>query len=90
MLNWPESLAVIILVPEIGRSSLLKTSFPHFNFFFPQSREELFLVALCLCHTVQAQYKDKVDSGKSRLESSSPKYVSSSPDEIALLTGARK
>ncbi|XP_060105861.1 phospholipid-transporting ATPase IG isoform X2 [Heteronotia binoei] len=55
-----------------------------------KSREELFLRALCLCHTVQARHGDKVDSGKSRLETSSLKYVSSSPDEIALLTGAKK
>ncbi|XP_077164389.1 phospholipid-transporting ATPase IG isoform X7 [Paroedura picta] len=55
-----------------------------------KSREELFLRALCLCHTVQIQHRDKVDSGKSHLEASSPSYVSSSPDEIALLTGAKK
>ncbi|XP_015273462.1 PREDICTED: phospholipid-transporting ATPase IG isoform X1 [Gekko japonicus] len=55
-----------------------------------KSQEELFLRALCLCHTVQIQYRDKVDSGKSHLETSSLNYVSSSPDEIALLTGAKK
>ncbi|XP_054851931.1 phospholipid-transporting ATPase IG isoform X2 [Eublepharis macularius] len=55
-----------------------------------RSREELFLRALCLCHTVQIQHRDKVDAGKSHLEASTPNYVSSSPDEIALLTGAKK
>nr|XP_056715233.1 phospholipid-transporting ATPase IG [Euleptes europaea] len=54
-----------------------------------KSREDLFLRALCLCHTVQIRHRDKVD-GKSHLETSSQSYVSSSPDEIALLTGANK
>uniref|UniRef100_A0A8D2Q2H4 Phospholipid-transporting ATPase n=1 Tax=Varanus komodoensis TaxID=61221 RepID=A0A8D2Q2H4_VARKO len=50
-----------------------------------REREELFLRALCLCHTVQVQQKDSVD-GKAPQSN----YVASSPDEVALLQGARK
>uniref|UniRef100_A0A8D2L1R7 Phospholipid-transporting ATPase n=1 Tax=Varanus komodoensis TaxID=61221 RepID=A0A8D2L1R7_VARKO len=49
-----------------------------------KEREELFLRALCLCHTVQVQQKDSVD-GKAPQSN----YVASSPDEVALLQGAR-
>ncbi|XP_053230883.1 phospholipid-transporting ATPase IG isoform X2 [Podarcis raffonei] len=54
-----------------------------------KNREELFLRALCLCHTVQVQQKDEMDSGGSQTGSTS-KYVAASPDEIALLQGAQK
>ncbi|NXN93151.1 AT11C ATPase, partial [Rhinopomastus cyanomelas] len=54
-----------------------------------KSREELFLRALCLCHTVQIKEADHVDGliGHSEHKYS---YVSSSPDEIALVKGAEK
>uniref|UniRef100_A0A803TLF8 Phospholipid-transporting ATPase n=1 Tax=Anolis carolinensis TaxID=28377 RepID=A0A803TLF8_ANOCA len=53
------------------------------------SQEQLFMRALCLCHTVQVQESDKVDSGKSNIDVSC-NYVAASPDEIALLQGAQK
>ncbi|XP_062998032.1 phospholipid-transporting ATPase IG isoform X2 [Elgaria multicarinata webbii] len=54
-----------------------------------RSQEELFLRALCLCHTVQVQQKDEVDARTSKAKSPG-NYVASSPDEIALLQGAQK
>ncbi|XP_078236695.1 phospholipid-transporting ATPase IG isoform X4 [Pogona vitticeps] len=54
-----------------------------------RSREELFMRALCLCHTVQVQKGDEVDAGTSQA-GGSQKYVAASPDEIALLQGAQK
>uniref|UniRef100_A0A803TW24 Phospholipid-transporting ATPase n=1 Tax=Anolis carolinensis TaxID=28377 RepID=A0A803TW24_ANOCA len=56
---------------------------------FKKSQEQLFMRALCLCHTVQVQESDKVDSGKSNIDVSC-NYVAASPDEIALLQGAQK
>ncbi|XP_074864274.1 phospholipid-transporting ATPase IG isoform X1 [Carettochelys insculpta] len=52
-------------------------------------REELFLRALCLCHTVQIKEGDTVDG---LIVNPKPKctYISSSPDEIALVEGAKK
>ncbi|XP_042336155.1 phospholipid-transporting ATPase IG isoform X1 [Sceloporus undulatus] len=54
-----------------------------------RSQEELFMRALCLCHTVQVQENDEVDAQKSDSGISS-KYVAASPDEVALLQGAQK
>uniref|UniRef100_H9GAZ4 Phospholipid-transporting ATPase n=1 Tax=Anolis carolinensis TaxID=28377 RepID=H9GAZ4_ANOCA len=65
-------------------SLLMSLCFP----FSPQSQEQLFMRALCLCHTVQVQESDKVDSGKSNIDVSC-NYVAASPDEIALLQGAQ-
>ncbi|XP_053129386.1 phospholipid-transporting ATPase IG isoform X3 [Hemicordylus capensis] len=52
-------------------------------------REELFLRALCLCHTVQVPQRDKTD-GQMWIPSSQSDYVASSPDEVALLQGANR
>ncbi|XP_059588859.1 phospholipid-transporting ATPase IG isoform X2 [Alligator mississippiensis] len=52
-------------------------------------REELFLRALCLCHTVQIKEGDQVDGLIGHLEHRAT-YISSSPDEIALVKGAKK
>ncbi|XP_060264246.1 phospholipid-transporting ATPase IG isoform X18 [Ovis aries] len=52
-----------------------------------KNREELFLRALCLCHTVEVKPNDTVDGVT---ESSELTYMSSSPDEIALVKGAKK
>ncbi|XP_055294187.1 phospholipid-transporting ATPase IG isoform X7 [Moschus berezovskii] len=52
-----------------------------------QNREELFLRALCLCHTVEVKTNDTVDGVT---ESAELTYMSSSPDEIALVKGAKK
>uniref|UniRef100_A0A2K5N307 Phospholipid-transporting ATPase n=1 Tax=Cercocebus atys TaxID=9531 RepID=A0A2K5N307_CERAT len=52
-----------------------------------KNREELFLRALCLCHTVEIKTNDAVDGAA---ESAELTYISSSPDEIALVKGAKK
>ncbi|XP_030873850.1 phospholipid-transporting ATPase IG, partial [Leptonychotes weddellii] len=52
-----------------------------------KNREELFLRALCLCHTVEIKTNDAVDGPT---ESAELTYMSSSPDEIALVKGAKK
>uniref|UniRef100_A0A8C0VV56 Phospholipid-transporting ATPase n=1 Tax=Cyanistes caeruleus TaxID=156563 RepID=A0A8C0VV56_CYACU len=52
-------------------------------------REELFLRALCLCHTVQIKEADQVDGLMAHPERKYT-YISSSPDEIALVKGAEK
>ncbi|XP_075619231.1 phospholipid-transporting ATPase IG isoform X1 [Balearica regulorum gibbericeps] len=54
-----------------------------------KSREELFLRALCLCHTVQIKEADQVDGLIGHPERKYT-YISSSPDEIALVKGAEK
>uniref|UniRef100_A0A8C3GJ72 Phospholipid-transporting ATPase n=1 Tax=Cairina moschata TaxID=8855 RepID=A0A8C3GJ72_CAIMO len=54
-----------------------------------KSREELFLRALCLCHTVQIKEADQVDGLIGHPECKHT-YISSSPDEIALVKGAEK
>ncbi|KAM4695931.1 phospholipid-transporting ATPase IG [Rhinophrynus dorsalis] len=54
-----------------------------------KDREELFLRALCLCHTVQMKDECQTD-GPIVPSKDHCSYVSSSPDEIALVNGARK
>ncbi|KAG8553472.1 hypothetical protein GDO81_003425 [Engystomops pustulosus] len=54
-----------------------------------KDREELFLRALCLCHTVQMKEECQTDGPIAPSESKCS-YISSSPDEIALVTGAKK
>ncbi|KAM4051287.1 phospholipid-transporting ATPase 11C-like isoform 3-T3 [Anomaloglossus baeobatrachus] len=54
-----------------------------------QDREELFLRALCLCHTVQLRDECQTD-GPDLSSENKCSYISSSPDEIALVTGAKK
>uniref|UniRef100_G7Q1U4 Phospholipid-transporting ATPase n=1 Tax=Macaca fascicularis TaxID=9541 RepID=G7Q1U4_MACFA len=58
----------------------------HYFVTVPQNREELFLRALCLCHTVEIKTNDAVDGAT---ESAELTYISSSPDEIALVKGAK-
>uniref|UniRef100_A0A6I8N6M1 Phospholipid-transporting ATPase n=1 Tax=Ornithorhynchus anatinus TaxID=9258 RepID=A0A6I8N6M1_ORNAN len=67
---------------------------PHL-FFFPisleQEREELFFRALCLCHTVQVKEDDTTDGPKKSPQSGrSCVYISSSPDEVALVEGIQR
>uniref|UniRef100_A0A8C4VDN7 ATPase phospholipid transporting 11A n=1 Tax=Falco tinnunculus TaxID=100819 RepID=A0A8C4VDN7_FALTI len=53
--------------------------------------EELFFRALCLCHTVQVKDDDSVDGlKKSQLSRRSCIYISSSPDEVALVEGIQR
>ncbi|XP_066437894.1 phospholipid-transporting ATPase IG isoform X2 [Eleutherodactylus coqui] len=54
-----------------------------------KDREELFLRALCLCHTVQMKDECQTDGPVTASESKCS-YISSSPDEIALVNGAKK
>uniref|UniRef100_A0A669QWL1 Phospholipid-transporting ATPase n=1 Tax=Phasianus colchicus TaxID=9054 RepID=A0A669QWL1_PHACC len=56
-----------------------------------KEREELFFRALCLCHTVQVKDDDNVDGlKKSQLSRRSRIYISSSPDEVALVEGIQR
>uniref|UniRef100_A0A8D2PYF9 Phospholipid-transporting ATPase n=1 Tax=Zosterops lateralis melanops TaxID=1220523 RepID=A0A8D2PYF9_ZOSLA len=66
-----------------GHGSFVASSWPGV------SREELFLRALCLCHTVQIKEADQVDGLMAHPERKYT-YISSSPDEIALVKGAEK
>ncbi|XP_072913862.1 phospholipid-transporting ATPase 11C isoform X3 [Hemitrygon akajei] len=54
-----------------------------------KEKEELFLRALCLCHTVQVKEEDKVD-GLVKQQESECTYTASSPDEVALVQGAKR
>ncbi|XP_074924970.1 phospholipid-transporting ATPase IG isoform X5 [Chelonoidis abingdonii] len=71
---------------EIKEGALVNTS--DLNEELGQCREELFLRALCLCHTVQIKEGDNVDG--LRVNQERWTYISSSPDEIALVKGAKK
>ncbi|XP_015267253.1 PREDICTED: probable phospholipid-transporting ATPase IH, partial [Gekko japonicus] len=56
-----------------------------------KEREELFFRALCLCHTVQVKEDDNVDGlKKAQLSGRSSVYISSSPDEVALVEGIQR
>lgn len=56
-----------------------------------QEREELFFRALCLCHTIQVKDDDDVDGPrKSPDGGKSCVYISSSPDEVALVEGVQR
>ncbi|XP_017357770.1 probable phospholipid-transporting ATPase IH isoform X1 [Cebus imitator] len=56
-----------------------------------REREELFFRALCLCHTVQVKDDDNVDGPrKSPDGGKSCVYISSSPDEVALVEGVQR
>ncbi|NXS40470.1 AT11A ATPase, partial [Balaeniceps rex] len=56
-----------------------------------KEREELFFRALCLCHTVQVKDDDSVDGlKKNQLSRRSCIYISSSPDEVALVEGIQR
>uniref|UniRef100_A0A663N3V4 Phospholipid-transporting ATPase n=1 Tax=Athene cunicularia TaxID=194338 RepID=A0A663N3V4_ATHCN len=53
--------------------------------------EDLFFRALCLCHTVQVKDDDSVDGlKKNQLSRRSCIYISSSPDEVALVEGIQR
>uniref|UniRef100_A0A3P9JDQ9 Phospholipid-transporting ATPase n=1 Tax=Oryzias latipes TaxID=8090 RepID=A0A3P9JDQ9_ORYLA len=57
-----------------------------------RQREELFFRALCLCHTVQVKEEETVDGIKHGIHQgkSASFYISSSPDEVALVEGMKK
>uniref|UniRef100_A0A671VB25 Phospholipid-transporting ATPase n=1 Tax=Sparus aurata TaxID=8175 RepID=A0A671VB25_SPAAU len=58
----------------------------------PQEHEELFFRALCLCHTVQVKEEETVDGIKHGIHQgkSTSFYISSSPDEVALVEGMKR
>ncbi|XP_061841115.1 phospholipid-transporting ATPase IH isoform X3 [Nerophis lumbriciformis] len=57
-----------------------------------REHEELFFRALCLCHTVQVKEEETVDSIKQGIHQgkSTSFYISSSPDEVALVEGMKR
>ncbi|XP_043928568.1 phospholipid-transporting ATPase IH isoform X2 [Protopterus annectens] len=58
-----------------------------------REREELFFRAVCLCHTVQVKDDDVMDGmkkGRRHSAKSSSVYISSSPDEVALVEGMKR
>uniref|UniRef100_A0A452R2P1 ATPase phospholipid transporting 11A n=1 Tax=Ursus americanus TaxID=9643 RepID=A0A452R2P1_URSAM len=56
-----------------------------------EEREELFFRALCLCHTIQVKDDDDVDGPRKSPDSGkSCVYISSSPDEVALVEGVQR
>lgn len=58
--------------------------------FIFQEREDLFFRALCLCHTVQVKDDDSVDGLRKSQLSRPCIYISSSPDEVALVEGIQR
>lgn len=55
--------------------------------------EDLFLRALCLCHTVQLKESQLVEVDGDQIDSISGGqcgFIASSPDEVALVKGAMK
>uniref|UniRef100_A0A8C5QD03 Phospholipid-transporting ATPase n=1 Tax=Leptobrachium leishanense TaxID=445787 RepID=A0A8C5QD03_9ANUR len=67
----------------------METDGPVFFAKASKEREELFFHALCLCHTVEMRKECQTDGPAASTEENCP-YISSSPDEIALVTGAKK
>lgn len=58
---------------------------------FSQEREELFFRALCLCHTIQVKDEEEADGPRKAPASGRPcVYISSSPDELALVEGVQR
>uniref|UniRef100_A0A8C2WFR2 ATPase phospholipid transporting 11A n=1 Tax=Cyclopterus lumpus TaxID=8103 RepID=A0A8C2WFR2_CYCLU len=63
-----------------------------FKCYFICEHEELFFRALCLCHTVQVKEEETVDGIKHGIHQgkSTSFYISSSPDEVALVEGMKR
>nr|XP_046224207.1 phospholipid-transporting ATPase IH-like [Oncorhynchus gorbuscha] len=59
---------------------------------YRREHEDLFFRALCLCHTVQVKEEETVDSIKRGIHLGKPTsfYISSSPDEVALVEGMKR
>ncbi|XP_077455948.1 phospholipid-transporting ATPase IH isoform X1 [Stigmatopora argus] len=57
-----------------------------------REHEQLFFRALCLCHTVQVKEEETVDGIKQGIHQgkSTSFYISSSPDEVALVEGMKR
>uniref|UniRef100_A0A8C7PFI1 Phospholipid-transporting ATPase n=1 Tax=Oncorhynchus mykiss TaxID=8022 RepID=A0A8C7PFI1_ONCMY len=60
--------------------------------YVPDESEELFFRALCLCHTVQVKEEETVDGIKMGIHQNKATsfYISSSPDEVALVEGMKR
>ncbi|PIO36218.1 hypothetical protein AB205_0204460 [Aquarana catesbeiana] len=84
-LTWDEEM----FDETIGEGPLVNTS--DLNEELGQEREDLFFRALCLCHTVQVKDEDNIDGErKSSQSGKSSVYISSSPDEVALVEGIQR
>ncbi|XP_061697774.1 phospholipid-transporting ATPase IH-like isoform X2 [Syngnathoides biaculeatus] len=59
---------------------------------YRREHEDLFFRALCLCHTVQVKEEETVDGIKKGIRQGRPTsfYISSSPDEVALVEGMKR
>ncbi|XP_029558708.1 probable phospholipid-transporting ATPase IH isoform X1 [Salmo trutta] len=59
---------------------------------YRREHEDLFFRALCLCHTVQVKEEETVESIKRGIHLGKPTsfYISSSPDEVALVEGMKR
>nr|XP_058897535.1 phospholipid-transporting ATPase IH isoform X3 [Kogia breviceps] len=56
-----------------------------------REQEELFFRAICLCHTIQVKDDDEVDGPRKSPDSGKRcAYISSSPDEVALVEGIQR
>ncbi|XP_042111014.1 phospholipid-transporting ATPase IH isoform X4 [Ovis aries] len=74
---------------ELGEGPLVNTS--DLNEELGQEREELFFRALCLCHTIQVKDDEEVDGPQKSPDSGKRSaYISSSPDEVALVEGIQR
>uniref|UniRef100_A0A4W5Q897 Phospholipid-transporting ATPase n=1 Tax=Hucho hucho TaxID=62062 RepID=A0A4W5Q897_9TELE len=75
---------------ELGVGAQVNTS--DLNEELGQEHEDLFFRALCLCHTVQVKEEETVDSIKRGIHLGKPTsfYISSSPDEVALVEGMKR
>uniref|UniRef100_A0AAQ5YP97 Phospholipid-transporting ATPase n=1 Tax=Amphiprion ocellaris TaxID=80972 RepID=A0AAQ5YP97_AMPOC len=69
-----------------------QTIFERFETYCTWEHEELFFRALCLCHTVQVKEEETVDGIKHGIHQgkSTSFYISSSPDEVALVEGMKR
>uniref|UniRef100_A0A672ZTV6 Phospholipid-transporting ATPase n=1 Tax=Sphaeramia orbicularis TaxID=375764 RepID=A0A672ZTV6_9TELE len=84
-----------VYVPHvICNGQVTAASTRDFSLCRPQGNEheELFFRALCLCHTVQVKEEETVDGIKHGIHQgkSTSFYISSSPDEVALVEGMKR
>uniref|UniRef100_A0A8C6PCK8 ATPase phospholipid transporting 11A n=1 Tax=Nothobranchius furzeri TaxID=105023 RepID=A0A8C6PCK8_NOTFU len=77
---------------ELGSFSVISKITLLFTSMCLQEYEDLFFRALCLCHTVQVKEEETVDGIKRGIHQGRPTsfYISSSPDEVALVEGMKR
>uniref|UniRef100_A0A8C4IUX2 Phospholipid-transporting ATPase n=1 Tax=Dicentrarchus labrax TaxID=13489 RepID=A0A8C4IUX2_DICLA len=81
------------LMPGAAGMDMIDTSpGPEARVSIASVHEELFFRALCLCHTVQVKEEETVDGIKHGIHQgkSTSFYISSSPDEVALVEGMKR